>query len=266
MTKINLAHTILFVTAFLSNCSSKSLAENKFQQGTETTFEYNLTEVSAGTIEQLNIEYGTSVSIQSSGGIPADFYALADKLMEANAKLHFTGVCLSACAEVLVPLDLEKYAYQNTLIGYHWNAHVNLESVRTIADNDCVQKYKQEIQDKENFLEANRIRLGYWEVSSFVLDLVDVAPVPERECEFQAHYRYQMWFPTSEQIRELMGISFEAGICNDSVACVEMVYKRRIGQGIVIGSEKYAARKDKLKHLGSYAPELHELIQKVVEN
>lgn len=260
--KLHLQSALLaFVT--LSSCNVGRTSTNEFNSGSEIEFDYFITEINSQTVEDLTLPKGASVSIQSTGGMPADFYSLADKLRNADARMHFTGLCLSACAEILAPLSIKKYSYPDTLIGYHWNAHVNYQSIRRIAKDPCKLKYLDKIQEKEIFLYAQGARHNYFEVSSHLLDLVSVSAVPNKECEFELRYRYQMWFPTSEHLNALMGISFEESICNDSVSCVERVYQKRNGQGVVIGSDKYMARKDALKYIGTYKPYIDEYIEDI---
>lgn len=188
-----------------------------------TDEELRLSQINASVVENVRVNNAQSVTIVSKGGLPQDFLLLAEKLSAADAHLQFPGLCLSACAEHLITLDLEKTLGSRTLIAYHYNSTI----FNYLARRSGVAAAKNCFQENANraaaHLEKNGRNLSFWKHQFNYLDHVRTELIDPDECKFAHYFRNQWWIPSSDQLARLHNLETDTDICNDDLACTKLM-------------------------------------------
>jgi hypothetical protein len=171
---------------------------------------------------------GVAISISSTGGRAEVALDIADRLREKkDIKLSIEGVCLSACAEIILP-SAAKYSALSfkglPIIGFHQNSEIFrvalLDSSKP-AFEYCTNKLNQRFM---RFVqEVGR------SMKSFKLQAVAVAAVPKSgivsanclSSSVKLERRY--WFPTSQQLKSVFAIDVPGRVCADVPNCIQKV-------------------------------------------
>lgn len=188
----------------------------------------------------------TEVTIRSEGGAAIAGLALAHQIYHRNHVLIVEDYCLSSCAEFVLPAASSVRAVDTPLIGFHQGPNVDrivAEGITGEHDFSCLENLAARQIDVYGW---NRRPMRIFDAQHDFLSPrnaeVRVVDYGEYECQ-EVFYDLasRMWFPTSQQLRELAGIQIEGEICADVAGCVEQRALQMFGPGvrITIGSEAY---------------------------
>jgi len=217
--------------------------------------DYFLSPSNNAKIRQL-IHSSNPITLYSTGGLTAYPLEIANVIHDQNIEIIVDRECTSACSEFILPAAY-KVTFKNLpLIGFHTNI---------LADEYYIKKMATENIDNCNWARGRKIEAQYrWNGinAEFWKEQVkrmkpkvnidyDLHPCPSVSYEFEN----RMWYPTSDQIRNLYGLKFSGKVCADEPKCFKrkIALREFLGERIVIGDDVYVSRWPfGMKHLGPY--------------
>lgn len=182
-----------------------------------------ITEVNSRVVDELELTHGASVSIVSKGGLPQHFLALAKKLSNAEARLEFPGLCLSACAEHLMTLDLDKRLGPRTLIAFHYNSLIFDHLAKNTMDSSVQRCFEENATNAAKHLKQNGRSSSFWKHQLTHLEHVKTEVVDAKACKFAHYFKNQWWIPSGSQLSSLHHLDVGREICNDSISCTKLM-------------------------------------------
>lgn len=186
------------------------------------------------------------LTITSKGGLTNEAYKIAMKIIEDKTTVEVQLLCLSACAEYLLPAAHEIIFTDDPLIGYHWNPLIIAEYLGKYYDRDI--EYCDAVGDVElrQLLKQTNKNTEFWKIVLERLELTEFEAVyVEGSCPKRIdEYKYQLWFPTSEQLRNLAGLTFSGSVCADNYdVCTEKIdHIWPKGRTFLIGDRSYVSQ------------------------
>jgi hypothetical protein len=220
------------------------LALSACGDGNRTTFIGRIDEQFLRTLEHEN-SFGRKLIITSSGGDIKTAYKAALNIRENKNTISIKNLCLSACAEDLLPAGHKIYFRDKPIIGFHWNAFMNNAlAIEHGADLSLCSSmglsYQHQIYGfrglNENFWKETQKRL--------VLESYHLSGKPS-ECPKKLRtFKNQWWLPTSKQLKELWGLEFQGSVCADSFNSCKWMIDIFFDEGtrIVVGDEIYVSK------------------------
>jgi hypothetical protein len=184
----------------------------------------------------------TTLRIDSVGGDADAAYTIATLIRQRQIDLNI-GICLSACADIIVPASNSVHVNANTLLGYH----VSDLLVRSLSIRPEFQGKNFCGAERNTWLDEMYRRHGLH--SSFSRDVIahlSIAKISaewnvSRGCYIADIIPYtSMWFPTGIQLRNLLGLQIPATICADTETCwrERIPHIARPGQIFAIGDRR----------------------------
>lgn len=179
----------------------------------------------------------SKIAISSTGGYTDISLEIADKVFLKNISLLVFGVCLSACAEDILPAAHQVTLFDSPLIGFHGNSisavhflekglvedpcPANTSKEKLIETISKTADHKRELYFKTNhnidFWKQQTSRLGEPSLKFYIDD--------EGNCtRIQSFDRAVFWFPTTKQLEELLGLKVVGPNCADDSRC----YKKKL--------------------------------------
>lgn len=189
--------------------------------------------------------------LASNGGGADMGLAAANVILEKNVNLVIDGkfgICTSGCAEFILPAVKSVTFINEPLVGYHQNPQIILHLLSELAPEDI--KYcdfvKSEVQASEDLVDKAGLNKDFWKETLKRIEVKSAkAFLYEEQCPgLRKEYKYELWFPTSEQMRSMLQLEFEGELCSDRREC----YKDEIDQrwsvmtGMVVGDERYFSK------------------------
>jgi|GEM_PF-3492454 len=204
---------------------------------------YQLTgPVNADLVSGLNaLPTNIELRLASGGGDP-DFGEEAAKVIrQKKISLHITGICLSSCAEYLIPAA-ESLRFENALIGFHQNPIIIDELNKMHSE-----VYKPVCDYGDNLEYISRVYNSYPRnnIPTSTLERLGISGVEievKSNCN-QIGFRFvhQFWFPTSEQLRDVFGFEFAGDVCADNIKCYTKVIDSLFPEkaSVLVGDDIY---------------------------
>lgn len=187
------------------------------------------------------------IVLDSSGGSVGSAISIAKLLESKTVKVSVRGICLSACAEFIIPSSSSIKTSQRSMIGFHWSPlmdkHQFYENIG--SQEHC---FPDEISDfQEKLLASNGLDTNFWREVEKRLDLIHYSiPAGQFNCrkEIRRTFRNHMWLPTTTQLRELWNLDLEGKLCADNfIRCSKRADKLwQSGTRIVIGDKVHVSR------------------------
>ncbi len=189
--------------------------------------------------------YGATIFLSSRGGLSRQAVLIAQNLRDNQNTLVISGDCISACAEYLLPAAKKVHLQKGARVGFHWNAMMirhlyekhATQNLEFCSEDDAKQLYRiqSEAGVNTNFWQETLKRLG-----NYVFTLsYSLNRCPAKIMEFEN----TLWYPTSQQLRELYGLIFTGSVCADDFkSCAQWIDRNKEkGSGYVIGDTVYVA-------------------------
>lgn len=191
-------------------------------------------------------EPGQVVTINSGGGHPAIGEAAARYIRDNKLSVKLEFICFSSCAEYILPAAEKVDVTRNTLIGFHQSPLL----IRHLADEAGYEDYPNcDFEDQMAYLRelhpASDNGQRPWEIVLGKLQVSRTQFVQKPNCvRVGFNFVNAMWFPTSEQIEQLFGITFDQPICADDFRCARRMIDRLSpnAESVVIGDEVYVSK------------------------
>lgn len=171
---------------------------------------------------------GATVTMTSRGGDAGYALDAAEIVERKGLTLRITSLCMSACAESLLPAAKKLILDQEAIIGFHGNSMV----YRELSGFDPGPCNAEVSRRHEALLKRKGMNVEFWKEQHKRLSfgkfqyLGDTGGVRPECPSVRMSMRARMWLPTSQQLRELYGLKFDGAICADSPECLQ----RRLGQ------------------------------------
>ena len=183
-----------------------------------------------------------SLTVVSFGGKTSYGIKIAREVFNNKLELSIAEVCLSACAEYLLPAAKNIHLIDQPLIGYHRNpiilkhlltlhANKDLEHCTNIGDDDLLQL----LIDTDKKTNAWKHTLSKMNLTYYEVDYKkDACPWSSKTFE------NKFWFPTTGQLEVIFGLEVSGKLCADNPEC----YKKKIphyfreGGSFIVGDEK----------------------------
>ncbi len=206
-------------------------------------------------IRQL-ISSGKPVTLYSTGGLTSYALKVAQIIHDQKIEIIIDKECTSACSELILPAA-HRVTFKNfPLIGFHTNILADEHYIKDLAVKNVEKCNWNRSRKTEAQYRWNEINSEFWKeqvkrMKPKVKIDYDFHPCPSVSYEFEN----RMWYPTSDQIRNLYGLDFSGTVCADDPKCFKRKIARRefLGGRIVIGDDVYVSRWPfGMKHLGSY--------------
>ena len=179
------------------------------------------------------------IAVSSPGGGLVHGLRLGYFIVERDMTLVIDDICLSACANYLLPAAEIVEFGPDAVVGYHQDAVVSrMVYLRDFNNADgCYSRVSNlhrrlyvRAERNPTFSEETFDRLQ--PLTARAEDIGDACPVIEFD------FVHDIWFPTSDQLRDLMGLEFSGTICADDPACMHRRLRAlRIEGTVMVGDE-----------------------------
>ncbi|MEQ8435102.1 MAG: hypothetical protein RIA71_12770 [Oceanicaulis sp.] len=175
------------------------------------------------------------IAVSSTGGLNSIALVLAKHAAPLAVTLVVDDYCFSACASYLIPSAGAVEFGDDAMVAMHDEALMRRAIYqRDFGDGD------------ECYARSSRFHLEVYERAGrdfrFPTEVYDrLQPGPARAEDVndvcpRIHYEltHAWWFPTSEQLREFMGLEFTGSVCADDPACMRRRLPRLDMEGTVM--------------------------------
>lgn len=183
--------------------------------------------------------------ISSGGGNIKLAYLASKNLIENKNEVKIEGHCLSACSEYLLAAANEIQFLNYPLVGYHWNTFMNIKQIQTYG-GDISRCDLTSVEQQHEIYSYKDLNLDFWKETEKRLNLTyfEVVTNPQACPSKKRIFENHMWFPTSKQLKELLGLKFEGNVCADSPKICQRRIDRRWKSGtrVVLGDTVYVSR------------------------
>lgn len=179
------------------------------------------------------------IAVSSTGGESHQALALARVLAPRRLHLIIDDYCFSACASLLAPAADSIEFGPDAMFGVHDSpAMARAVYVRDFGTgDDCYVRSGG--AHRELYTWAGRDPRFPDEVFDRLQPLPARAVDSGGECpRIEYDLTHQWWFPTSVQLRELMGLAFSGTVCADDPACMRRrLPNLRMEGTVIVGDE-----------------------------
>lgn len=192
-----------------------------------------------------NVKENSAISIVSGGGDPVLGEALAKIILDKKLEILVGDICASSCAEYIIPAA-SKIHFNDSLIGYHQSPQMLqflFNNQRPIDEKLC--KYT-ELVDFLTSLHSDKLeRSTFWADTLEMLNLQKTQFLVGGNCtEIGVKFKYQMWFPNSNQLASLFKSPTTGQLCSDSEKCwknkIDVLFPK--GTKVVVGTQNYISK------------------------
>ncbi len=226
--------TIIFVccTIFVLSCTEKThnakneqnMAElQAIPSNTKTKKQVILERVDNSFLTKLKSRTAdtNTLTVVSPGGHPKYGIKIAEEIIKAKLNIVITELCLSACAEYVLPAAHTLHMKNEPLIGYHTNPMIRAHMRNTLAEKNlefCDNNYESELE--KVLLQTGKNTKAWKETYKRLQLFAHRVVYKANECpRILEKFRNRFWFPNSTQLREVFGLEFTGDICSDNPAC-----------------------------------------------
>jgi hypothetical protein len=199
-----------------------------------------------------SLREGRPIFLSSSGGDAQIALKIAKLIKVNHPTLKIGGVCLSACAEIILPsaIKYSEFSFQGEpLIGFHQNSEIfrrNLSSNSKILFSRCLQdlnhdflKFQKDVNIKQNSIDFQIMALLPRKSSASI----------SNDCESSTIELYRKyWFPSSDQLKSIYGMIVPGRVCADTPMCIERVLSviGKNGDRFVVGELEYTIAQNEI--------------------
>lgn len=164
---------------------------------------------------------GNTVLVSSFGGHKDTGLMIAHLLFEKEANIIVQDICFSSCSEFLLAGASYIKFKDAPLIGFHGNPPMK-EWLANTMDVPNLEFCNFEDSDRMYDLYFERgLNFSFWRQQIEVLELVAFAVdphIPSGTCpKMGFQFKHEMWFPSSETLRNGLGLEFEGAVCADDI-------------------------------------------------
>ena len=178
------------------------------------------------------------ITLSSPGGDAETTFDLLDAMRSVKAIVEIKDYCMSACAEIILPLLSDVTVARGTLIAFHGNPIMK----RALALHYRPPGYANCAFRDADRLEAEYLSHGrkpsFWRWQLDRLQLVDFkvqSDAPPGRCPSMSMvFKHAAVAPSRAQLTAEFGLTIPVPICADVVGCVADRTRRLFGTDVVI--------------------------------
>jgi hypothetical protein len=173
-------------------------------------------------VEQLRVEArrGAPVALSSYGGNPAIAFSAVPLIDNYPGEIAIGRLCLSSCAEFALPTKARLTLIDKPFIGFHASDQI----ARWLASATGQPKLicgEERAEHQRNRFAALGWNPEFWkEVARRLMIISARSDADAGDCaSMRSLNELAMWFPTSRQLRDLLGFVPGTPLCADDQAC-----------------------------------------------
>jgi len=175
------------------------------------------------------------IKISSPGGKGGPSIEIAEFLSQKEVTFDVSGVCNSACSQILLPVGETINFIDNPFVGFHQSLTMEANFFRDAGGDITKCPIFENLVKRETGIQTkNNLNPDFWkEVESrlipknFKLVHYENDPCLGYDYEFE-HF---IWYPTSKQLQEKLGLKFNGSVCaDDFTRCIQKI--EELSQGI----------------------------------
>jgi len=203
-------------------------------------------------MEELPLSTKT-VAIYSTGGISEIALDVADLIQSRGLNVIIIGSCNSACSEYIIPAAKDVTFHDEPLIGFHGNMYsMKFFIEKNDLKNPCSPNDSQkeilasintEIERIEKLYTKTGHNLDFWKAQVQRLGSAKLikTSMGTDECIYIQQFPNELWYPTSSQLKTMLGLQFSGGVCADNNTCYEkkIPMMQGVGKKYIVGNEVY---------------------------
>lgn len=227
---------VLVVAVFAaSGCSAEDLPEPVDLPAFTSQLDGNITRMS-GPIENrllgtmiLNVKRGQEVVLDSAGGVAGHALVGANILTDLDFRLTINTECMSACASYILPAAQSINFENQPIIGFHRDLYSQyLAYSSKHPDSGCFSEVLPLISRVHS---QRGLNLRFNNLVSEKLGLLDYFSGDDAEsCAPVMFANENLWyFPSTQTLKDIWGLSFSGEVCADSERCVMERIAPRVG-------------------------------------
>jgi hypothetical protein len=184
---------------------------------------------------------GAILQISSLGGEGDRAIAIAEWMLKNKVRLSVIDVCNSACPEYFLPAAAEVRFVGSPIVAFHWNLPITQEFLTENYPNLDFRCREGAFKAHQALVAKFDTNPDFWKGQRDRIGLRNITIVnPDDPCKLMlADLKVDLWFPTSEQLRDMMWLEFEGEVCADNKACIEkeIIPFSRKYKKIMVGDE-----------------------------
>lgn len=246
--------------AHLSACqetSKDSLSRNTSMQE-DIHKEGNLTPFLKGKLDQSFIEAlnalpekTEALGINSVGGDSIVALDIAEIVRERQFHVIIDGkwgICASGCAEYILAAASSLKFRNEPLIGFHQNPQIIYHLLENSLPDESIHcdSLKSQISETKVLYSSKNLNSDFWKQTLKKIDLEFFNPTKIGTMCPAANWKFrnELWFPTSVQLKEILGLQFEGEVCADNLeTCVPKIDKTwPAGVAFAVGDRTYISK------------------------
>lgn len=196
-------------------------------------------------VQNINLRNKT-VAISSVGGNNYWAIKLAQKIEAEKISLNVHYDCTSACAEFLLPAANQVKFIDNPMIGFHWSPLMNMDQFLRFGGTQSGCESQREAYKYQKYIfKKNELNPKFWMEVEKRLQLITYDGTVDNCSTGKRKFLNKLWLPTSNQLKNLLRLNFEGGVCADDFKeCrnkVNLLWPE--GTRIVIGDKLHIVEK-----------------------
>ena len=186
------------------------------------------------------------VTISSTGGSTEPAQEAANYIFINKLNVRIERICASACAEYLLPAAAKIEFVDNPIIAFHGNPIMGAfleEKYEPEAFFRCYDDTAKQM--RELYINAGK-NTNFWKEQLRRLKLGEPKFERSERCvRFQYVFEHKFWYPTSDQLQNLLGLRFSGRVCADDFACVrkKIAPRWRKDQSFVVGDNVHFGKR-----------------------
>jgi len=174
------------------------------------------------------------ILVDSYGGSASHAMNVSKIIYSRQKSIFITGECSSSCAEFILPAARKVYASEGALIGFHRDDLMAMDFFRSDQERHAYCGADRAAWMVDLYKRQN-LNVSFYKNVELKLDIkpsYNVKGSYDNGCvKMFSSSAHEMWYPTSYQLKEMLGIDIGHPICADSDIC----WKRKLAEGSVRG-------------------------------
>jgi len=229
-----LCFLLILVTAPVRN-STKLQSNGLFEQNLDKIYK---------SIDN-SIEDNSVLSFNSIGGLTSIALKVSDRIAKHNITIVVSELCISNCAEIILPSGKKVIFRNDPIVGFHGNMQASRHYINNFAEKDTQYCNWLYADAERKLMISSNLNPDFWTEQAKRLKPKVTFNYKEYSCPRRNfNFDNDMWLPTSAQLKELWGLEFKGTVCADIIKkCrkkIDRFWKK--GSRIVIGDEVYISK------------------------
>ncbi|MEP1230687.1 MAG: hypothetical protein ABJG88_08430 [Litorimonas sp.] len=195
-------------------------------------------------VKDQNLTEFSSVILSSEGGTNNVALKIAENLLVQRRSAMVVAFCYSGCAGIL-PFFEEIEFVDEPSVGFHWNALIMKSALTSGQLNQLDNRENPFLSNTQKRLEA---QAGFdsevwWHVQNRInVRIISLSKSQDsyQEGSVKWESKHNMWFPTSNQMKDLLGLEFKGSVCADNPICIKQrVEQWSTNSSVIVGDTIY---------------------------